>query len=84
MEEDVVLEIKVRLAGLSYADAKKMRDALRTAGDISMIAIADELVALAKEQAPQADVTVHAPWAEWRPASAKTRRGKKINSDQQD
>lgn len=71
--EDVVIEVKVRLAGLSYDEAKRLRDFLRTPGDIGMREIVNELLTGAQEVAPGANVTAYAPWCEWRPAQGKRR-----------
>ncbi len=66
--EDVVLEIKVRLSGLSYEEAGKLRDLLRQPKDINMVAICQEIGDAAAEVAPAATLEVFSPWAEWRPA----------------
>ena len=71
MIEDIVIEVKMRLSGLTYDEAAEIRDALRRSDDISMGLIVDEMKLLAKEIAPHAQVEVFSPWAEWRPAQGK-------------
>ena len=72
--DDIVIEIKVRLSGLTYGQVRRMRDALRDPDDESMAAIVDELCALAQEVAPAADIGAFSPWAEWRPAVGRRQR----------
>lgn len=78
--DDIVIEIKLRVSGLSYADAQYVRDALRKSDDISMAAIVDEVTMLAQEVAPDAQIKIFNPWAEWRPARGK-RRGKPMSEN---
>lgn len=71
--EDIVIEFKVRLSGLTYDQARQVRDILRDARDDSTAFLAEEIAALAREIAPDAAVAWSAPWAEWRPASGRKR-----------
>lgn len=69
--DDIVIEFKLRLSGLSYDEAAAMRNLLRDQGDMSTLAIVDELRVLAQHVAPAATIECYAPWAEWRPAQGK-------------
>lgn len=72
--EDVVIEIKIRLSGLEYDDAKVIRDTLRDPESWVTMSIAEDLVDVAKEIAPGAEVKAFNPWAEWRPAQGKRQK----------
>lgn len=74
MTEDIVIEFKVRLSGLTYDQARQVRDVLRDAADESTVYIADEICAMARDIVPDAIVGYTAPWAEWRPASGRRRQ----------
>jgi len=73
MEDDVVFELKIRLSGLRYDEARTMRDMLRNPEDVSMLAIINEMKTLAKEVAPNSKVDSFTHWAEWRPARGRRR-----------
>lgn len=72
--DDIVIELKVRLSGLTYEQAGKLRDLLRQPDDISMEAIVDELLAVAEDIAPDTKIEAFAPWAEWRPARGRRQK----------
>ncbi len=59
--EDIVIEIKLRLSGLDYDDARVIRDTLRDPQSWVTMSIAEDVVDVAKEIAPNAEVKVFNP-----------------------
>lgn len=76
--DDIVIEFKLRIGGLDYDQARLVREALRNPGDVSTLALVDELRALARDIAPEAHVSCFSPWAEWRPAQGKRQRNGEV------
>ena len=78
MEDDVVIEIKVRLSELTYDEARAMRDVLRKPSSRAMLVIISAIEMLGKEVAPNANIGCFSPWAEWRPAKGKRQNRQKV------
>lgn len=70
--EDIVIEIKLRLSGVKYEDARTVRDTLRDPESWITMSISEDLADIARE-ITGAEVKVFSPWAEWRPAQGKRR-----------